>query len=367
MKISIGSKIIEGPYGGGNEFIKNLTFRLNQDGHKVINNLEDDDIDIIILINPLRDSELSTFNNFDINYYLAFKNPLAITVHRINECDERKNTNYVNNEIIQANKYIDSNIYVSSWLKNLYLDQGIANKESSLIKGGPNNKIFNLNGKKAWNKKEKLKIVTHHWSDNWMKGFDYYQKLDTLCSSKKWRDKIEFTYIGNIPKNLEFKNSNVLSPMSGDYLAEELKKHHIYITGSINEPSGNHHMEGAMCGLPILYINSGALPEYCSEYGLEFDENNLEQRISQIIDSYDIYFEKLNSYPFSFDYAYKSLLTHLENLISNKKEIYKRRKNLNKFKILFSYFVNHLIIYTYKKKNSIKKALGKIKKKLIRI
>ena len=24
----------------------------------------------------------------------------------------------------------------------------------------------------------KLKIVTHHWSGNWMKGFDIYEKLD---------------------------------------------------------------------------------------------------------------------------------------------------------------------------------------------
>ena len=37
----------------------------------------------------------------------------------------------------------------------------------------------------------------------------------------------------------------------------ELKKHDIYITASENEPSGNHHMEGALCGLPILFKDSG--------------------------------------------------------------------------------------------------------------
>ena len=39
-------------------------------------------------------------------------------------------------------------------------------------------------------------------------------------------------------------------------IAEELKNHHIYITASINEPSGNHHIEAGQCGLPILYIGS---------------------------------------------------------------------------------------------------------------
>ena len=93
MKISIGSKFIDEPFGGGNEFIKNLVSRLNQDGHEVLFDLSDKDIDIILLTNPLIDSELSTFNNKDINFYKIFKNQNVISVHRINECDERKRTN----------------------------------------------------------------------------------------------------------------------------------------------------------------------------------------------------------------------------------------------------------------------------------
>ena len=59
------------------------------------------------------------------------------------------------------------------------------------------------------------------------------------------------------------KQLKLSSLFYGKELANELRKHDIYITGSKNEPSGNHHMEGALCGLPILYVNSGALPEYC--------------------------------------------------------------------------------------------------------
>ena len=59
-------------------------------------------------------------------------------------------------------------------------------------------------------------------------------------------------------------------------LENEVKNHHAYLTGSLNEPSGNHHIEGAQCGLPILYIDSGGIPEYCENYGLKFTENNFE-------------------------------------------------------------------------------------------
>ena len=41
MKISVGSKIIDGPFGGGNEFLKNLIRFLNEKGHTVVNHLND--------------------------------------------------------------------------------------------------------------------------------------------------------------------------------------------------------------------------------------------------------------------------------------------------------------------------------------
>ena len=48
MKVSIGSKIVLGPWGGGNLFAINLTNYLLDKGHEVIYNLTDSDIDLII-------------------------------------------------------------------------------------------------------------------------------------------------------------------------------------------------------------------------------------------------------------------------------------------------------------------------------
>ena len=53
-------------------------------------------------------------------------------------------------------------------------------------------------------------------------------------------------------------------------LAAELKRHHAYVTGSMNEPGGNHQNEGALCGLPLLYRRSGCMPEYCAGFGIDF-------------------------------------------------------------------------------------------------
>ena len=98
MKVSIGSKIVEGPWGGGNLFVKNLSTYLIELGHEVIFDLSDSDIDLILLTDPRsRRESSSTFNHKEINLYKKFINPNVSVVQRINECDERKNTKNINN------------------------------------------------------------------------------------------------------------------------------------------------------------------------------------------------------------------------------------------------------------------------------
>ena len=81
--------------GGGNKFLINISNYLKLKNIEVVYDLKDNDIDIIVLMDPRVDSSSSTFNHLDIDKYLKFKNKNAIIVHRINECDERKGTNYV--------------------------------------------------------------------------------------------------------------------------------------------------------------------------------------------------------------------------------------------------------------------------------
>ena len=47
MKVSIGAKIIDGPWGGGNLFVINLSSHLIEKGHEVVYDLIDDDKDLI--------------------------------------------------------------------------------------------------------------------------------------------------------------------------------------------------------------------------------------------------------------------------------------------------------------------------------
>lgn len=325
MKISIGTNIKNGPWGGGNLFAINLTNFLKTKGHIVVNNLLDEDIDIILLTEPRKTSESSAFTHIDVNNYLKFVNNRAIVIHRINECDERKNTNFVNKYLIDVNKSADFTVFVSAWLMDLFEKQGLKSSKKRVILAGANEEVFNSDGFTPWDGSEKLKIVTHHWGANWNKGFDVYKKIDELLSSEKWNKKIEFTYIGNIPKNFEFKNSNKIDPLSGHELANKIKESHLYITASLNEPSGNHHIEAAQCSLPIMYINSGGIPEYCEEYGIMFNNKNLEEKLQHVIDNYIEYQQKMSDYPFKATVMSNEYLKEFNRLKDIEIEITKNR------------------------------------------
>ena len=133
MKISIGTKIKDGPWGGGNLFAINLRNFLEKEGHEVVYDLVDEDIDIILITEPRRTSESSAFTSTEVKNYLRYIKFDTLVVHRINECDERKNTNFVNKYLMYANKVADATVFVSTWLKDLYISHGLPSKNLNVI------------------------------------------------------------------------------------------------------------------------------------------------------------------------------------------------------------------------------------------
>ena len=165
MKISIGTKIKDGPWGGGNLFAINLGNYLTRKGNEVIYNLDDDDIDVILLTEPRKTSESSAFTHIDILKYQHFVNNEVVVLHRINECDERKNTNYVNSYLIEANEVADATIFVSTWLRDLFIKQNIKNKHETFNISNSNQRIVISNNRCNLVKFfSKILLSTKYWT-----------------------------------------------------------------------------------------------------------------------------------------------------------------------------------------------------------
>lgn len=273
-------------------FANSLKAFLEDKGVTVINHLDDDDIDIIFHINITFTSAYS----FYAAYLYKIDHPNTLIIHRINDSGMHRSNALMSRLMITCSSYSDYLVYISEWLRNLMQPRLSSEKPSAVIYNGANATIFNQHRSRSWDKKSKLKIVTHHWSSNYLKGHEIYKCLDELLDQKSLRERYQSTYIGNYPKELRYKNTNLIPPMNRFALADELKKHHVYITGARDEAAGMHHIEGALCGLPILYVNSGGVPEYCREYGIEICKESLQKGLEQMRTQYDSYRDKMKNY-----------------------------------------------------------------------
>lgn len=327
MKIAIGSRPYDGPWGGGNRFVASLCEALVAAGHQVVHALRDRDIDIILIIDPRWRSPNVCFGPGAVLRYLALRNSDAIVIHRINECDERKGEPFINHKLVRANYIADATVFVGKWLTRLPVWQSHLRSPWFVIHNGADARVFNPNGFSPWTGSGPLTIVTHHWGYHSMKGFDVYETLDRMQASPELQERISFTYVGNLPKGFRFKNARYVPPLDGTALADELRSHHAYITGSINEPGGNHQNEGAMCGLPLLYRESGCMPEYCAGFGIGFSgPSDVGAALSSLMAGYASLVTKMRSYPNTAERMTAEWIALLNELVGRRTELVARRR-----------------------------------------
>lgn len=334
MKISIDFKKISGPYGGGNQFVTSLERFLVERGHRVVFDLKDGDIDIILMVSPIPGQQSGAYSYLDTEEYTQ-RNRRTLIVQRVNICDKGRGTRNLDGALRRANSVSDYTIFISEWLHLIWQKQCWIKSPAIVIRNGADTDIFNSFNKSIWDGKEKMQIVTHHWSPNINKGHDIYEYVDRLLDRKPWRDLFEMTYIGNIPNNRTFKNIKILPPLSGGILAEKLKRHHVYITAAKFEAAGMHHIEAACCGLPLIYRNSGALPEYCAGFGISFDGEDIGVKLLEMYDGYGKYSEAIKKYPFSAELTNTLYLNFFEKIMSKAPVRIKRKSSLLSFQIKF--------------------------------
>lgn len=325
MKVALGTQPYDGPWGGGNQFIVALDKALREQGHHVIHELDHANIDVILLTEPRIRSPNVCFGAGAILRHLA-RSPSAVVVHRINECDERKGTHHMNAMLRRANYAADHTVFIATWLRDL--DVWRRETPSDVILNGADERIFAPGDAERWDGNTALKLVTHHWGGNRMKGFDVYERMDRMLGDQVWHGRIDFTYIGNLPDGVRFANARHVEPLQGRALAEELASHHVYVTASINEPAGMHHIEGAMCGLPLLYRRSGALPEYCEGFGIGFDGEDFEAALTRMMTDYPQWRMRMPEYPHTASRMCRGYLDLFQELLEQRSEIVARRRSV---------------------------------------
>jgi hypothetical protein len=106
-----------------------------------------------------------------------------------------------------------------------------------------------------------------------MKGFDVYREVDDLVATGKLPET-EFLVIGRWPKEIRWKAARTHGPVQGAELGGLLRRNHLYVTASRWEPGPMHPIEGAQCGLPLVYHgDGGGTVELARHYGVPFRDD----------------------------------------------------------------------------------------------
>ena len=263
--LSIIHEFKKPPYGGGNQFLLALKAQFERMG-----------VDVGARRVGARTTKV-LFNsfNFDMDWLrcqLADRHRRGIaTIHRVDGpiSAYRGRDFQIDEAIFRINRELaDATVFQSRFSLEKHLEIGLdfgANAHVIMNTVNPNIFFPLPDPPEPQSKGGRLRIVATSWSNNPRKGADVYRWLDEHLDFSTY----EMTFVGNV--QAEFKNIRMLPARPSQALAEELRKNHVYMTASLDDPCSNALLEGLACGLPALYRKSGGHPEIVKEAGLGFD------------------------------------------------------------------------------------------------
>ena len=270
--IAFNMKPVKGPWGGSSIYVTQMERFLRIRGYKVTYRLSPS-VNVIILIDPRDDLESKAFGMSEIRKH-KIRYPSVKIIHRINECDRRKNTSFIDLLLEKANQIADHTVFISEWLRDYHEEKWFdPSRPHTVIYNGADATDFHPIGNTGYQNDQRsgaFRIVTHHWSAHPLKGYDIYERVDSLIAEDSLSG-VEFWVIGRWPENIRWRRARTFPPCNGQALAEKLRMCHAYLTASRWEPCGMHHVEGAQCGLPLIYHeDGGGIVEAGLKYGIGF-------------------------------------------------------------------------------------------------
>lgn len=271
MKVYIAYQFRQGPWGGGNQFLKALAGQFANKG---------------ILAHTPAEADVVLFNshhNLSELLDIRRKHSSLPMVHRVDGPIQlvRGFDREVDELIFTANSALAvATIFQSQWSRTKCHEAGFnPNKLETVIINAPDPLLFNADHTPGPPHEGPLRVIATSWAPS--KGTEVYKWLDENLDDEKF----QMTFVGN--SNVEFRRLSMKPPMDSASLAMELRRHQVYLTGSRNDPCSNALIEALHCGLPALAANEGGHPEIVAERGLLFSSpSDIPDLLDQIASGY---------------------------------------------------------------------------------
>jgi glycosyltransferase involved in cell wall biosynthesis len=265
MKILIDFEFHDGPWGGGNQFLKHLHKELKKRGHTMIDNR---------LRGYAGDADVVLVNSYHFGSD-CFKSDNVALVHRIDGPTSliRGHGHDLDKKLWEINSHMNATIFQSKWSLEQNMKLGYVPQNPHLvytILNGTDTKMFPFK-RRSVNHPGRIRLVTSSWSDNERKAAWILKKIDKEVDFNQ--RSIDYTFIGRLPG--DYKQIKVMPSLPPEFLAHAYEDFDIFVAPSQNDPCSNAVIEAQACGLPVLYLNEGGHPEIVGAGGAGFHRSEV--------------------------------------------------------------------------------------------
>jgi len=273
----------DGPYGGGNQFLKSLRKYLKERGVYVADAADAD----VVLFNSYPTDNEQLFSRLK-----ALKQTGTLVIHRVDGPIQglRGTPGFLDDAIYTANKYLaDGTIYQSDWSRSAHRDLGMPESPfDRTILNAPDPTLFHREGHNPLSE-ERIRIIATSWSGNVRKGFPTYAYLDTHLDFSRY----DMTFVGNSP--IEFDNVTHRDPVPPKEVGNLLREHDVFITASKKDTCSNSLIEALHCGLPAVVRDDGGHPEIVGDGGITFeDKSQVPDALNELVANYHDYRDRID-------------------------------------------------------------------------
>jgi len=256
-ELSIFHEFRPPPYGGANQFLLALKGEMQRRGISAGDN---------VISSKTKNCILNSYA-FDSALLRQIKRDHCRVIHRIDGPVSiyRGTDDQIDRHIAELNReFADVTVFQSQYSLQANHNLGLTFKNPTVILNAVDPNIFYRAKPVEPIQNRKIRLIATSWSDNPNKGGPTYRWLEDHLD---W-NRFAFTFVGQTREH--FQKIRHIPPVPSEQLSDLLRDHDIYITASLHESCSNALIEALACGLPAIYVRSGANAEIVKEGGLGF-------------------------------------------------------------------------------------------------
>jgi glycosyltransferase involved in cell wall biosynthesis len=290
--VYVNFSLREGAYGGANAFLRTLTAELGRRGLRFTTD-ESAAFDVAFL-NALTDGldtdavrRLAERGRPLVHRKTGYRGRGAVGLRQVVGGVVVGDAHQV-----AFDPYVAHTVFQSRYSRDVFRAAGHAGR-SSVIVNGVDDAVFAPGGVTR-QPGDTWRVVVSSWSSDENKGYPEYRQIDAALVG---RGDVELTLVGRVPPAPPLCAARVLGPQPPRKLADTLRAHHVVLQLARWETCSNALLEGLSCGLPAVYLDSGANAELAAPYGAAW-EGDLPAALAALEPRYAEIVELLRGRPF---------------------------------------------------------------------